>query len=183
MPFGIEKIGVYPCSFSLEMKRLCEARKHDLADIRDTMMIDERSVNPAWEDPVTMAVKEYRLPDPDARPRRIAITADDMVWYTDFARGYLGRLNPATGEVKEWRSPSGTSSEPYGIAVAKGALWYNESGPRPNTLVRFDPATQTFQSWLVPSGGVVIRNMMTTRDGNLAIASSGANKVGVVEIK
>jgi hydroxymethylglutaryl-CoA synthase len=53
---GIEKIGVYPGSFALEMKRLCEARRHDFADIRDTMMIDERSVNAAWEDPVTLAV-------------------------------------------------------------------------------------------------------------------------------
>ena len=27
----------------------------------------------------------------DARPRRIAITQDDVIWYTDYARGYLGR--------------------------------------------------------------------------------------------
>jgi 3-hydroxy-3-methylglutaryl CoA synthase len=53
---GIEALNVYPCTFSLEMKRLCEARGHDVANIRDTMMIDERSVNAPWEDPVTMAV-------------------------------------------------------------------------------------------------------------------------------
>lgn len=56
MRVGIEKIGVYPTSMALRMDRLCEARGHDLADIRDVMMIDERSVNPPWEDPVTMAV-------------------------------------------------------------------------------------------------------------------------------
>jgi hydroxymethylglutaryl-CoA synthase len=56
MRVGIEKIGVYPTSMALSMDRLCEARGHDLADIRDVMMIDERSVNPPWEDPVTMAV-------------------------------------------------------------------------------------------------------------------------------
>ena len=67
--------------------------------------------------------------------------------------------------------------------MAKGAIWYCESGIRPNTFVRFDPATEKFQSWLVPSGGIVIRNVMTTRDGNIAIASSGANRVGIVEIK
>lgn len=53
---GIEKIGVYPGSLALAMSRLCAARGHDPADIRETMMIDERSVNPVWEDPVTMAV-------------------------------------------------------------------------------------------------------------------------------
>jgi len=56
MRVGIEKIGVYPGSFALAMQRLCDARQHDVADLRDTMMIDERSVNAAWEDPVTMAV-------------------------------------------------------------------------------------------------------------------------------
>jgi virginiamycin B lyase len=45
-----------------------------------------------------------------------------MIWYVDFARGYLGKLDPATGAVKEWPSPSGTKSEPYGIVFTKGAL-------------------------------------------------------------
>jgi 3-hydroxy-3-methylglutaryl CoA synthase len=53
---GIEKLRVYPGSLALSMKALCEARGHDPADIRDTMMIDERSLNVPWEDPVTMAV-------------------------------------------------------------------------------------------------------------------------------
>ena len=53
---GIEKIGVYPCSLSLAMPDLCSARGQDPAHIRDVMLIDERSVNPPWEDPVTMAV-------------------------------------------------------------------------------------------------------------------------------
>ena len=53
---GIEKIGVHPCSLALSMGALCEARGQDVTHIRDVMMIDERSVNPLWEDPVTMAV-------------------------------------------------------------------------------------------------------------------------------
>ncbi len=56
MRVGIDKIRVYPTSMALSMERLCQARNHDLADIHDVMMIDERSVNPPWEDPVTMAV-------------------------------------------------------------------------------------------------------------------------------
>jgi 3-hydroxy-3-methylglutaryl CoA synthase len=53
---GIEKLGAYPGSLALPMSALCAARGHDLADIRDVMMIDERSLNVPWEDPVTMAV-------------------------------------------------------------------------------------------------------------------------------
>lgn len=135
-------------------------------------------------DPVTMAIKEYNLPNPDSRPRRIAITSDDMVWYADYSRGYLGRLNLNTGEVKEWASPSGPRSQPYGItADQKNIIWYNESAIRPNTIVRFDPKTEKFQSWIIPSGGGVVRNMTVNKDGDLYLANSGVNRVAVVDVK
>jgi len=131
----------------------------------------------------TMAVTEYTLPDTGARPRRIAIGPDDMVWYSDFARGFLGRLDPASGKVTEWPSPSGPKSEPYGIVFTKGALWYNESGAKPNTIVRFDPATAAFQSWAIPGGGDIVRNMDVTPDGNPVMANSLTNEVGLVVVK
>ena len=53
---GIEKLRVYPTTLSLEMSALCAARDHDLVDVRDNLMVDRRSVNPPWEDAVTMAV-------------------------------------------------------------------------------------------------------------------------------
>jgi virginiamycin B lyase len=130
-----------------------------------------------------MAIKEYQLPDPAARPRRIAISPDDMIWYTDFPRGFLGRLDPATGKVTEWKSPSGPKSEPYGIVFTKGALWYNESFAKPNTIVRFDPQTEKFQTWVIPGGGDIVRNMDVTPEGNPVTANSLANQVGLVEIK
>jgi virginiamycin B lyase len=134
-------------------------------------------------DPATMQIKEYGLPDPAARPRRLAITPDDVVWYTDFARGFLGRLDPATGRVTEWQSPSGPKSAPYGMVFTKGALWYSESFAKPNTVVRFDPQTQKFQTWAIPGGGDIVRNMDVTRDGNPVLANSLMNAVGLVEIK
>ncbi len=137
----------------------------------------------ATVDPKTMAITEYTLPRAAARPRRLAIGADGMVWYVDFAGGQLGRLDLATGEVKEWPSPSGAKSEPYGIVFTKGALWYSESGAKPNTIVRFDPASEKFQSWAIPGGGDIVRNMDVTADGNPVIADSLTNQVGLVEIK
>lgn len=77
--FGIDRARVYPATLSLEMKRLCEARGHDPADIRDVMMIDERSVNPPWEDPVTMAVNAARplLTDEDRERIELLIVASE----------------------------------------------------------------------------------------------------------
>ena len=133
-------------------------------------------------DPDTMEIREYTLPDPDARPRRIAITPDDVLWYTDYARGYLGRFDPETGEVEEWASPGGPESRPYGIAAVGNVVWYSESSVRPNTLVRFDTETQRFQTWVIPSGGGVVRNMMATANGDLVLACSGVNRVALVEV-
>jgi virginiamycin B lyase len=133
-------------------------------------------------DPATLAIREYKLPDPGARPRRIAITSDDIVWYTDYARGYLGRLDPATGKVIEWQSPSGPKSEPYGISAIRDVLWYSESGTTPNTVVRFDPKTEKFQSWAIPGGGNIVRNTSVTKDGDFVLANSLVNSVTLVTI-
>src|SRR5713226_3621489 len=38
-------------------------------------------------DPQTLQITEYTLPV-GARPRRIAVTPDDIIWYTDYARGF-----------------------------------------------------------------------------------------------
>ena len=54
---------------------------------------------------------------------------------------------------------------------------------RPNTLVRFDPASEKFQTWIIPSGGGVVRNMMTNHDGNIVMAESGVDRIALVEIK
>ena len=133
-------------------------------------------------DPKTMAVREYVLPDAASRPRRLTITSDDSVWYADYSRGYLGRLDPATGKVAEWQSPSGPKSAPYGISAIKDVIWYSESEAAPNTVVRFDPKSEKFQSWAIPGGGNIVRNTDVTRDGNFVLANSLTNEVTLVRI-
>jgi virginiamycin B lyase len=134
-------------------------------------------------DPETMAIREHTLPDSLSRPRRIALTSDDVVWYTDYSRGFLGRFDPRDGSFREWPSPGGPKSRPYGIAATGSIVWHSESGVRPNTLVRFDPATEAFQTWAIPSGGGVVRHMMATGRGDLVLACSGVNRVALVEVK
>ncbi|TLZ59144.1 MAG: hypothetical protein E6K20_16500 [Gammaproteobacteria bacterium] len=132
-------------------------------------------------DPATMGITEYKLPE-GARPRRLAIAADDKIYFTDFKGGNVGRLDPLTGAVKMWPSPGGHNSGPYGIAITPdGMVWYSESGVKPNTIIQFDPKTDKFARAAIPSGGGVVRNMAATADGRVYIACSGVDKVGVVE--
>ena len=96
-------------------------------------------------DPRTGELKTYTLPNDRARPRRLAITSDDAVWYGDYTRGFLGRLDPRSGKVDEWALPSGPMSLPYAVTSDdRGRIWLAETGPQPNRLVAFDPASKRF---------------------------------------
>ncbi len=161
-----------------------KSRPYGMAlDSKGTLFVVQFGTNKvAAVDPKTLAIREYPLPDPGARPRRIAITSDDMIWYSDYARGYLGRLDPATGQVSEWPSPSGPKSAPYGISAIKDIIWYSESEAMPNTVVRFDPKSEKFQSWAIPGGGNIVRNTDVTKDGNFVLANSLTNEVTLVRI-
>ncbi len=129
----------------------------------------------------TMEITAFTLPHADSWSRRLALTSDDMVWYGDTERGLIGRLNPETGEITEWPSPSGPNSEPYFMEVIDDIVWYNESGKRPDALVRFDPATETFQSWAIPSAqgffGGIARHGRATSDGDLLIHQGSSNNI------
>jgi virginiamycin B lyase len=132
-------------------------------------------------DPKTIEIHEYMLPE-GVRPRRIAIDDEDRVYFTDYEKGHLGRFDPKSGEAKMWTSPGGVGSNPYGITITgDGLVWYSESGVKPNTLVRFNPKTETFATATIPSGGGTVRNMAATKDGRVYLACSGVNKVGVAE--
>jgi virginiamycin B lyase len=141
-------------------------------------------VNPdSWE------IVEFDTPNPNPEShhgnyyvRRLAIDSNDAIWYVDSGRGYLGRLDSKTGAIKEWLTPSGLGSHPYAIEVVDDIVWLNESEQRPDVLLRFDPATEKFQSWEIPSGIGIIRNMRATPDGNLVIHQSSTNTVGLVLI-
>jgi len=130
--------------------------------------------------PQTMALTEIELPGAETHVRRLDVADDGMIWYVNSGLGKLGRYNPQTGEIREWDSPSGPNSHPYALAVIDGIVWYNESGVRPDPLVRFDPRTETFQSWPVPSGNVhagIVRHMRATQNGNLLLHQSSTNRI------
>ncbi|GJM09934.1 MAG: hypothetical protein DHS20C11_22100 [Lysobacteraceae bacterium] len=133
-------------------------------------------------DPDSMEVTYFDVPDERTRIRRLDLDSKGMVWFVNSSLGKVGRLDPSTGEIKQWDSPSGEKSHPYSLAVIDDAVWYNESAMRPDALVRFDPATETFQSWAIPSGVGIIRHTWVTRTGDLLIHQTSSNRVGVVKI-
>ena len=137
----------------------------------------------ATVDPHSMAITEHALPNPAARPRRLTIsrTTDLVHRFRPWLSWPARPRRPA--QHKEWLSPSGVKSRPYGIVFARGAVWYSESFAKPNTIVRFDPQTEKFQSWEIPGGGDIVRNMDVTREGNPVTANSLTNQIGLIEVE
>jgi virginiamycin B lyase len=131
-------------------------------------------------DPRTLEMQEHELPWADARPRRLARTSDGMIWYVDYARGSLGRLDPSTGDVREWPAPAGAESRPYAMTVDdRDRLWFVETGPEPNVLVGFDPATgEYFERLIIPSGGGAVRHMVFHAPTRSIWFGTDANTIG-----
>jgi virginiamycin B lyase len=139
-----------------------------------------------------VTIREWVVPTAGSHPHDPLAAPFDhngMLFFTVQGANMVGRLNPKTGEVKLVNVPT-PRANPYGMVVSsKNEPFFAEFGSNkiasidPNTLVRFDPATQKFQTWKIPSAGGVVRNMMPTRDGNLALACSGVNRVALVVVK
>lgn len=79
MSVGIEKLRVWPGTMALDMATLVRARGGRIDEVCGQMMIDERTVSPPWEDPVTMAVEAGRRalgPDDRARVRLLIVASE-----------------------------------------------------------------------------------------------------------
>jgi virginiamycin B lyase len=135
-------------------------------------------------DPKTMELREVKLPE-GSKARRLAFTSDGMLWYGNEGLGTVGRLDTKTGATKEWPSPNGKMAVPYGFEVVNDIIWYNESGVRPDMLVRFDPKTEKFQSWPIKSGNVyagIVRHIRGTPNGDLLIHQTATNRIMRVSV-
>src|SRR5260370_24872662 len=93
-------------------------------------------------------VQEYSVPA-RSHPHDVAPARDGGVWFTAQSAGYLGWLDPATGEVRQ--VPLGDHSAPHGVIVGPdGAPWVTDGGQ--NTSVGVDPSSHAGQVFPLPAG-------------------------------
>ncbi|MGH9679307.1 MAG: hypothetical protein ACRD4Y_05105, partial [Candidatus Acidiferrales bacterium] len=103
-------------------------------------------------DATKVIITEYDLPRPDAQPHDAVIDSDGMVWYIDFGEPVLGRLNPKTGEIKEWTLPNVNDKLPGGsldVELDKeGNPWIGRL--LQSCLTRFDKKTEKMTNYSLP---------------------------------
>jgi virginiamycin B lyase len=95
---------------------------------------------------------EYALPRPETMPHDAVVDANGMVWYTDFGQQYLGKLDPKTAKVTEYKVPELKQGFPVGMLEVDldkdGNPWLAmmlQAG-----VARFDPKTEKFTTWSLP---------------------------------
>jgi virginiamycin B lyase len=129
-------------------------------------------------------VTEYDLPRSDTEPHDAAVDTEGMVWYTDYAEPIVGRLNPRTGEIKEFRSPLVKQGFNGGFLEIEfdheGNPWMGRPGPGFNGLTKLDKKTGKFSDWSAPIesskfGAAAKTNFIVpmTSTGFVAIAPDG----------
>ena len=132
-------------------------------------------------DPSTGEVRLVDSLTPKSRPYGVKLDSKGVPYVVLFGTNKVARLDPETMQIREYALPEGARPRRMEI-TADDAVWYSESNVKPNTLVRFDPKTEKFQTWTIPSGGGVIRHMHV-RGREIGIACSGVNAVGIVAVR
>ena len=127
-------------------------------------------------DPATGNVTRFTMLTPDAGPRRLHLDSTGVAWCNLYNVSKIARIDPATGTVTEWDLPGGRDGNPYAFGVDhRDRLW--TSTYRDDRLHMFDPKTERFTTYLMPSKGNGLRDFFLDEKGWLWAGVFGRNQV------
>jgi virginiamycin B lyase len=131
-------------------------------------------------DPKTGRTDELRT-GPGSRPRRIAAAPDGMLWVTYYGNGKLAKVDPVAKKVvREYAMPAGERAGPYTVVVdGAGRVWANEIDT--DTVALFEPKTEQFRVFQLPSKRVGIRKAIVDAEGRYWYMGSHNGRLGVIE--
>ncbi len=115
-------------------------------------------------------------PPTAGKPQRLQVDSDGVVYFSERQGNVIGRLDPATGAMKEFPLP-GPEASPYAIGIdGDHKIWY--SSHEQDTLGRLDPKTGAVTEYPYPHSEIAMREFFTDSKGRMWYGSSTNNKVG-----
>jgi virginiamycin B lyase len=127
-------------------------------------------------DAKTLKVTKWKVPTPDARPRRMQIAPDGVVWFAEFKAGGIGRFDPKTEQMTEFKLP-GPEATPYALGLGRdGTVWY--SSEHLDVIGALDPKTGRVTEYPYPHAENTMREFFADSEGKLWFGSPANNKVG-----
>ena len=113
---------------------------------------------------------------PYSGPRRLRVAGDGTVWVRFFGHARIGRFDPRQESWKTWELPTGPPGTelPYALAVEPrtGHVWV--TGSNSDTLIRFQPGSERFDVFPLPTPVSWTREIEFDARGHLWTCTSNA---------
>jgi virginiamycin B lyase len=95
-----------------------------------------------------VSIHEWSVPTPNSRPHDPALAPDGSLWFTEQLANKLGRLDPSTGQFKEFALKIADSG-PHGlVADHDGNIWF--TGNRKGYIGKLNPKTGDVREYRMP---------------------------------
>ena len=129
-------------------------------------------------DPRTQSFREWDMP-PGHRPHGVLVDKQGVVWTTGNGNGTIGRLEPASGKLTEFKTPSGGGG-PHTLVISDdgGTIWFTlQSGDKIASLDTKSGAIKEYPT----SGGPY--GLALDKTGNVWFCRMGDNRMGRLDPK
>lgn len=125
-------------------------------------------------DITTGAAEVLEPPTTRQGARRVWSDSQGRLWVSEWIAGQVGVYDPRDGAWREWKLP-GSGPQAYAVYVDdQDIVWLSDFGS--NAMVRFDPSTEEFTIYPLPSRQANVRQILG-RPGEVWAAESGVDKL------
>ncbi len=132
--------------------------------------------------PAQVSIKVWTVPTAGSRPHDPLATRDGAIWYTGQMANVLGRLDPKTGQFKEFplKTPH---SGPHGLVEDKdGNIWY--TGNTGSLVGKLDPKTGAVTEYKMPDPNAKDpHSLVFDQSGILWFTLQNSNMIGRLDPK
>ncbi len=127
-----------------------------------------------------VTIREWEVPTPNSRPHDPAAAPDGSLWYTGQAANKLGRLDPMTGQFKEFPL-SIPDSGPHGLVADRdGNIWFTAANK--GYIGKLDPKNGKVTEYRMPDPDAKDPHTpVFDQNGTLWFTVEGSNFVGQLD--
>ena len=128
----------------------------------------------------SVAIAEHAVPTANSSPVGITTGPDGNVWFTEYAVGQIGKMNPSTYAVTEYALPA-SNSGPDGITAGPdGNIWFTEYNADKIGMINL--STGALTQFSVPTANAGPAGIAVGSDGNIWFTENEAGQIGMLNI-
>jgi virginiamycin B lyase len=110
----------------------------------------------------------------------LAADKDGNIWFAAIFTSYIGKLDPKTGNITEYRMPDPRAKDPHTpVFDQTGILWFTLQ--ESSMVGRLDPSTGDIKVKLTPTQHAVPYGIVVTQDGVPFFCEFGTNKLASID--